>query len=188
MREKLLLHVCCAPCGSYVGPFFAEEGFEVVGIFYNPNIHPFEEYKRRWETLAEYALATGWPVLAPFSYNPLEYFAALQREEERCLSCYRMRFLTVARWGKAHGFSLWSTTLTVSPYQDVDGIIKVGKDVENEVGIPFLGVDLRHGFPESVRQAKELHLYRQKYCGCIFSKWEGVKKRLWKSLTGHGSF
>jgi predicted adenine nucleotide alpha hydrolase (AANH) superfamily ATPase len=187
VRARLLLHTCCAPCGIFVGEFFEKEGLEVVHLFYNPNIHPFAEYKRRWETLADYAFQSGRVVLAPFPYNPLEYFTAVWEGKERCVSCYRLRLLQVARWGKAHGFSLYSTTLTISPYQDVAAIERVGKEVEEEVGITFLGKDLRSGFPESMRRARELGLYRQNYCGCIFSKWEGVKKRLWKSLTGPGS-
>ncbi|MGC8778523.1 MAG: epoxyqueuosine reductase QueH, partial [Candidatus Caldatribacteriaceae bacterium] len=179
-------HTCCAPCSTYASGFFEKE-FAVVHIFYNPNIHPFEEYRRRWETLREYAWRTHREVIAPFLYNPLEYFSAISGDGERCAHCYRLRLKRVAQWGKDHGFAFFSTTLTISPYQDVEGIQRTGEEVGKALGITFLGVDLRRGFSESVRQAKELGLYRQKYCGCIFSQWEGVKKRIWKSLTGQSS-
>ncbi|MCX7667878.1 MAG: epoxyqueuosine reductase QueH [Atribacterota bacterium] len=187
MKELVLLHTCCAPCSIYVSEFFEREGFEVIHMFYNPNIHPFEEYRRRWETLSNLIWKTGRKLVAPFPYNPLEYFSIIQQEEERCPRCYRLRLTQVARWGKEHGFPLFSTTLTISPYQDVTCIQQIGEEVGNEFGVTFVGIDFRKGFAESMRRAKELNLYRQKYCGCIFSWWEGVKKGVWKSLTGQSS-
>lgn len=184
MRKEVLLHTCCAPCSIYVGEFFEKEGFEVVYMFYNPNIHPFEEYGRRWEALNDLVCQTGRKLIAPFPYNPLEYFSVIQEGEGRCPQCYRLRLAQVARWGKENNFSLFSTTLTISPYQDVACIQRIGEEVGSEFGITFLGVDFRRGFAESIQQAKNLNLYRQKYCGCIFSRWEGVKKRVWKSRTG----
>ncbi|MGQ9473446.1 MAG: epoxyqueuosine reductase QueH [Candidatus Caldatribacteriaceae bacterium] len=189
MKERLLLHTCCAPCHTVVRDFLEEQGFAVSTLFYNPNIHPFDEYKRRYETLWEYLLKIGKePPLSPFPYNPLEYFEVIKEPENRCPSCYRLRLLRVAQWGKEHGFPFFSTTLVVSPYQEVEGLLMVGKELGKEIGISFVGFDLREKFPQSVQRAKEMKLYRQNYCGCIFSWWEGVKRKIWKSLTGRGSF
>lgn len=188
MKNKLLLHTCCAPCHTVVSAFLEEQGFAVSTIFYNPNIHPFEEYQRRYETLSEYLFRAGQEFLVPFPYNPLEYFEVIKEPENRCSLCYRLRLLKVAQWGKEHGFLFFSTTLTVSPYQDVEQILKKGEEIGREIGISFVGFDLRDKFPESVQKAREMKLYRQNYCGCIFSRWEGVKRKICKSLTGQSSF
>jgi len=187
MRGKLALHTCCAPCATYVNRFFQERGFVVVNVFYNPNIHPFEEYERRRTALEEYLRKTQKTLFVPFPYDPREFFALSEGLEKRCSLCYELRLRKVAAWARKQHFSAFSTTLTISPYQDVAAILRCGEQVGEEVGIPFVGADLRSGFAESVQISKVLGLYRQKYCGCIFSLWEGVKKRIWKSLTGQKS-
>lgn len=186
MKGRLALHTCCAPCATYVNHFFKNEGFAVVNVFYNPNIHPVDEYERRRITLESYVAQIGGELRIPFPYDPREFFALSLDLTKRCRLCYALRLRRVAEWAKEQGFLAFSTTLTISPYQDVAGILEVGEQIGKEIGIPFIGVDFRSGFPESVRMAKELNLYRQKYCGCIMSYWEGVKKRIWKSLTGQG--
>ncbi|MBC7218281.1 MAG: epoxyqueuosine reductase QueH [Candidatus Caldatribacterium sp.] len=187
MKGKLALHTCCAPCATYVNRFFAEQGFEVVNVFYNPNIHPVDEYERRRVTLEEYIARVGGTLCTPFPYDPREFFALSPDLAKRCSLCYSLRLWRVALWAKERGFSAFSTTLTISPYQDVAALLEAGERIGKEAGIPFVGVDFRPHFPESVRIAKELGLYRQKYCGCIMSYWEGVKKRIWKSRTGQKS-
>lgn len=187
MKGKLALHTCCAPCATYVNRFFREQGFEVVNVFYNPNIHPLEEYERRRRNLEKYVQETGGVLRTPFPYDPREFFALSPDLEKRCVSCYHLRLRRVAEWARGEGFSFFSTTLALSPYQDVPALLARGEQIGREVGISFVGVDLRAGFPESVRLSKELGLYRQKYCGCVVSFWEGVKKSIWKSLTGRES-
>lgn len=184
MKNRLALHTCCAPCATYVNHFFREQGFSVVNVFYNPNIHPVDEYERRRTTLEAYIAREGGELHTPFPYDPREFFALSPDLARRCQLCYTLRLRRVAEWAKEQGFSAFSTTLTISPYQDVAAILEVGEHIGEVVGIPFIGRDFRSGFPESVRMAKSLGLYRQKYCGCIMSAWEGVKRRLWKSLTG----
>jgi len=184
LGDKILLHTCCAPCVTYVNEALEKEGWEVVNIFYNPNIHPFDEYARRYETLVLYLEREGKVLKAPFPYNPLEYFSLITEAENRCSKCYLLRLRKVAQWGKERGFEFFTTTLTISPYQDLSAIWEVGKQIEEELGIKFLVRDFREGFRQSVTRSRELKLYRQNYCGCIFSKYEGVKRRLWKRLTG----
>ncbi|MCD6156496.1 MAG: epoxyqueuosine reductase QueH, partial [Candidatus Atribacteria bacterium] len=116
-----------------------------------------------------------------------EFFGWIRDPEERCVRCYEMRLGRTARWARQRGYSFFATTLTISPYQKVESIFKVGEDLQEKEQVIFLKKDFRSGFAESVKISKELGLYRQNYCGCIFSKWEGVKRRVWKSLTGQGS-
>lgn len=187
MKDRLALHTCCAPCATYVNRFFESQGFEVVNVFYNPNIHPVDEYERRRITLERYVAQTGGILCTPFPYDPREFFALTSGLEKRCPLCYRLRLQRVAEWAKERAFSAFSTTLTISPYQDVAAILEVGEHIGKEVGILFVGRDFRSGFPESVQIARAMGLYRQKYCGCIMSFWEGVKKRVWKSRTGQKS-
>jgi len=187
MDNTVLLHTCCGPCATYVTNALMKEGFEVVLFFYNPNIHPFDEYVKRYESFVEYARYKGLKVETPFAYNPLEFFEWIKEPEERCVRCYEMRLGRTARWAREQGYPFFTTTLTISPYQDLENIFKVGEKVEKRERVVFLKKNFRSGFTESVKISRELGLYRQNYCGCIFSKWEGVKRRIWKSLTGPSS-
>ena len=184
MSDKVLLHTCCAPCATYVNEALEKEGWEVVNIFYNPNIHPFDEYVHRYETLVSYLEREGKVLNVPFSYNPLEYFSLITQPENRCSQCYFLRLQKVAQWGKERGFKFFTTTLTISPYQNLPAIWEVGKQIGEKWDIEFLVRDFREGFHQSVARSKNLKLYRQNYCGCIFSKYEGTKRRLEKRLTG----
>jgi len=183
--NKLLLHTCCGPCATAVNRFYEERDFAVVNFFYNPNIHPFDEYVKRLTTLEEYLASTGGVLFAPLPYNPLEYFAVVS-PDKRCESCYRLRLQKTAEWAKKWGFLFFATTLTISPYQNRVRLLEIGQEIGSLVGLQFVGEDLCSLFSQSAKKAKERGLYRQNYCGCIYSRWEGVKKRLWKSLTGQG--
>ncbi|MCX6090801.1 MAG: epoxyqueuosine reductase QueH [Candidatus Atribacteria bacterium] len=182
--NKLLLHTCCGPCATVVNPWLVQEGYEVKNFFYNPNIHPWDEYVRRYQAFFLYLEKTGTNGIVPFPYQPQDYFQALSDTTKRCLSCYSLRLRITAWYGKQHQFEYFSTTLTVSPYQDVPAIHELGKQIARETGVCFIEKDFRSFYPESVARSNNLELYRQKYCGCLFSQWEGVKKREWKSLTG----
>ncbi|MDK2897178.1 MAG: epoxyqueuosine reductase [Candidatus Atribacteria bacterium] len=160
----------------------------MVNVFYNPNIHPLDEYNRRYASFVKYLRTIQGEFVVPVGYNPLEYFSQIQDWENRCWWCYNLRLKKVALWGKENGFKYFSTTLTISPYQNVTQIWEAGKQIEQQVGIVFVDRDFRGGFPESQNLSKKENLYRQNYCGCILSKWEGVKRRIWKRLTGRKSF
>ncbi len=187
MDKRVLLHTCCGPCATYVVDALLKEGFEITLFFYNPNIHPFDEYARRYKSFVDYALYKGLKVEMPFAYNPLEFFRWIREPEERCAHCYEMRLGRTAQWARQRGYSFFATTLTISPYQKIENIFKVGENLQKKEQVVFLRKDFRSGFAESVKISRELGLYRQNYCGCIFSKWEGVKRKVWKSLTGQGS-
>ena len=173
MALKILLHICCGPCTIYPLRILKEEGHEIYGHFYNPNIHPYLEYKKRLDTLDIYAGQEGLAVMREDGY-PLEGFLRkiAFREEDRCRHCYRMRLVKTAQIAKNGCFSAFTTTLLYSRFQKHDLIRSVGEEIAGEYDIPFLYRDFREGWSEGVRISKALGLYRQPYCGCIYSEKE----------------
>jgi len=168
---RLLLHVCCGPCALYPLEVLRTEGHEVQGYFFNPNIHPYAEYVRRKETLAAYAKGEGWPVIFAKEYPVEEYFRmVVYREAERCRFCYILRLQQAARVARHGGFEAFSTTLLVSPFQKHDLIREAGESIASAYGLTFAYRDFRPGFKEAVQRSKELNMYRQKYCGCLYSE------------------
>jgi predicted adenine nucleotide alpha hydrolase (AANH) superfamily ATPase len=170
---KILLHICCAPCTIYPLRIIRGEGNEVSGLFYNPNIHPYLEYRRRLDTLTSYAVSEGLAVIREEAY-PLEAFLreVAFREEERCRYCYHVRLSHAARIAKKGRFDAFTTTLLYSRYQKHDLIREIAEGVAGTQGIPFFYKDFREGWSEGVRVSKEKGMYRQPYCGCIFSEKE----------------
>ena len=171
--NKLLLHICCGPCASYPVPFLQDQGYEVCGYFYNPNIHPFTEYQKRRQALSEYASSIDLPVIYEEEHDPAEYMRqVVHREDRRCIYCYRMRLEKTAQMAQKGGFSGFATTLGVSPYQKQELIQATGEAMAEHYGIPFLYYDFRPGYRETVKISRQLNLYRQKYCGCFYSELE----------------
>ena len=156
--SKILLHACCAPCTTFTNKWLTLHGFEVSGFFYNPNIRPPEEYDKRLKTMEQYAAAVGLKVL----YEPND----VQTEMDNCENCCRVRLRKTAQLAKELGCDFFSTTLLISPYQDHELLKTVGEQVSAELGVAFFYHDFREGFRESQQVARELKLYRQKYCGC----------------------
>jgi predicted adenine nucleotide alpha hydrolase (AANH) superfamily ATPase len=174
---RLLLHTCCAPCTIHPLAALREEGWEVAGYFYNPNIHPYREWQRRRDALSHYATQERFPVEVVEGYD-LEAFLgeALAQGSARCASCYRRRLAAVARAARAGGFDAFSTTLLVSPYQRHDEIRRSGEELARTEGVPFVYRDFRPGFRAAQAKAKQLGVYRQPYCGCIFSEREWYQR------------
>jgi epoxyqueuosine reductase len=170
---KILLHICCAPCTIYPLRILRGEGHEIFGHFYNPNIHPYLEYQRRLDTLAAYAGQEGLTVIRQDLY-PLEDFLrqVAFREEERCRYCYHLRLSHAALIAKREGFDVFTTTLLYSRYQKHDLIREIAMSVADAQGVAFLYRDFREGWSEGVRISKETGMYRQPYCGCIYSEKE----------------
>jgi predicted adenine nucleotide alpha hydrolase (AANH) superfamily ATPase len=168
---KLLLHICCAPCVVYPHQVLVEAEHEVRGFFYNPNIHPYQEFARRLATLKEYAEKTGLPVIWDETYD-LEGFLRLVafREAERCRFCYQLRLAAAARVARGGKFDAFTSTLLYSKFQNHELIRELGEAAAQEAGVPFYYDDFREGWQQGVEQSKELGLYRQQYCGCIFSE------------------
>jgi predicted adenine nucleotide alpha hydrolase (AANH) superfamily ATPase len=172
------MHVCCGPCALYPLEVLRDEGHEVHGYFFNPNIHPFSEYSRRRDTLKAYAETEAWPVIYAREYPVEEYFRLVAyRETERCRFCYLLRLKRAAGVAKRGGFDAFTTTLLVSPFQKHETIREVGEAVAGKYGIGFFYRDFRKGFKEGVKRSKELGMYRQQYCGCVYSEKERLSRK-----------
>ncbi len=167
---KVLMHMCCAPCSVYPESVLAEEGNELEGLFYNPNIHPLEEYQRRQENVRLFSQIKNMRV------NYIDDFRQKQWEDfsgetaERCAMCYALRLDKAASFAAENGFDAFTTSLLVSPYQKHELIKELAEKAAQKHGVHFLCRDFRPGFRQGQQKAKEMGLYRQKYCGCILSK------------------
>ncbi len=175
---RVLLHICCAPCAIYTVQALREEGHEVYGYFFNPNIHPYQEYLRRRDTLAQYAESINLPVIFDTGYD-LEGFLRemVFREKDRCRFCYRLRLNQAAHIAKKGKFDAVSTTLLYSKFQKHDLIADIGRETAGRRNIDFLYRDFREGWKQGIEKSKKLGMYRQQYCGCIYSE----KERFYRS-------
>ena len=169
---KLLVHTCCGPCSLTVHEGFRTQGFDVTGFFYNPNIHPYTEHKQRLDALKSLAEMIDSPNLIVSDKYDMEEFLrqVADNPSERCRHCYRMRLSETAKVAAADGFDAFSTTLSVSPYQNHEMIKDIGNEVGEAASVKFVYEDFRPTFRDGQQRAKELGLYRQKYCGCIYSE------------------
>ena len=168
---KILLHICCAPCAIFPAETLLGKGHYVHGFFYNPNIHPYQEFVKRVATLEKYAALTGLPVIWDRTYNLEEFFRAVVfREEERCRFCYHRRLKAAARVARGGKFDAFTSTLLYSKFQNHELIREMGQEVARELGLTFHYEDFRVGWAEGAAQARNLGLYKQQYCGCIFSE------------------
>ena len=179
---KLLMHTCCAPCSVYCIDSLREEGIEPTVYWFNPNIHPYTEYKARRDTLKEYTESINVKAIFEENYGLRDFCQnVIDNLESRCQDyCYPVRLEQTARFAKEHGYDTFTTTLLVSPYQKHDEIVKIGKELAKKYEIEFLYRDFRIGFREGQAKARELGLYMQKYCGCIFSEEDRYSKQIMK--------
>lgn len=187
--KKLLIHTCCAPCFSYIQKDISENGMpyngsrlevDMTSIWYNPNIQPKMEYERRKQTLIDFCNMTNCKLqiideynLHDFVSNVIQNVGPDKKYCVRCEYCYTKRLEKVFEYAKANGYDMVSTTLTISPYQKHELIQKVGNKLSEKYGIEFVYLDYRQHFWEGQHLARDLGLYRQKYCGCVFSIDEG---------------
>jgi predicted adenine nucleotide alpha hydrolase (AANH) superfamily ATPase len=170
---KVLLHTCCAPCAIYPVKTLRAEGLDVMGFFYRHNIHPYSECLKRQETLQFYADQIDLRVIFQEGYD-LEKFIqnVVYREKDRCNYCYHDRLRSTALLAKRGKFDYFSSTLLYSKYQKHEIIKSMGDSIGKSVGIPFLYEDFRTGWKEGIEASKNLDLYRQQYCGCVYSEKE----------------
>jgi predicted adenine nucleotide alpha hydrolase (AANH) superfamily ATPase len=174
---KVLLHICCGPCAIFPVLDLRAQGHDVAGFFCNPNIHPYQEYQLRRESAEEMSRQLKLPLLMEESYYPEAYFREVAfREGERCRFCYYLRLRETAALAKEKGFDGFTTTLLVSPWQNLDVIRQIGEQVGRDQGVSFFFCDWRPGYREGRQRAREMGLYSQKYCGCIFSERERFQK------------
>ncbi len=168
---NLLLHTCCAPCSVACVKELRENGVEPTAFWYNPNIHPFTEYKARKNTLIDYAKAIDLALVVEDEYGLRSFVQAVSGNiEGRCGYCYAVRLEKTAQYAARHGFDSFATTLTVSPYQNTPLIFEVGAKIGQKYGVEFVPYDFSPRFREGQTEARAAGLYMQKYCGCIFSE------------------
>lgn len=178
----LLLHSCCAPCSSYTLEYLSQY-FKITVFYYNPNIYPSEEFAKRVEE--QQRLIQALPAQYPISfiegdYDSKEFYAVtkgLEKEPEgglRCFECFRLRLEKSAILSKENGFDYFTTTLTISPLKNADKLNEIGEEMAEKHGVKFLPSDFkkRGGYQRSIQLSKVYNLYRQNYCGCIFSQRE----------------
>ncbi|HPE14424.1 MAG TPA: epoxyqueuosine reductase QueH [Bacilli bacterium] len=174
---KLLLHTCCAPCSIMCIEKLKEDNIDITSYWYNPNIHPYMEYKMRKDTLENYLRDISIPLIINDNYGLRSFIKEVYPDiTDRCGKCYYMRLKDTARFAKENNYDAFSTTLLISPYQNHELLKKVGEELSEKYEIKFLYYDFRPYFREGQDKAKELELYRQKYCGCIFSEEERYLK------------
>ena len=179
---KLLMHTCCAPCSIYCIESLREENIEPILYWYNPNIHPYLEYKARRDTLKEYAKSINVKVIFEEEYGLKEFCANVIGDlKDRCSNyCYKVRLEQTVKYAKENGYDAFTSTLFVSPYQKHEELKKICEELSIKYDIAFLYRDFRIGFREGQFKAREIGLYMQKYCGCIFSEEERYKKQIEK--------
>ena len=169
---NLLLHTCCAPCSVYCIDSLRKEGIEPVSYWFNPNIHPYIEYKTRRDTLIEYSKMENFKLIIEENYGLDDFCKNVSNDlKNRCKNyCYPVRLEQTAKFAKENGYDAFSTTLLVSPYQQHDVIKELAEQLAKKYEIDFVYRDFRVGFREGQAKARELGLYMQKYCGCVFSE------------------
>jgi len=171
--KSVLLHCCCSHCAAYTVNYWQGQGFEVSALWYNPNIHPYMEHQNRLEAMESLAKEVRLRLIITDGYDIIDYLRqVVGHESQRCRHCFRMRLLKTAVTAQQMDFSAFTTTLLISPYQKHDLLCQIGNEIAEEKGIDFLYADLRKRYSESRRLTKGLNLYRQQYCGCVYSEWE----------------
>lgn len=178
-KPKLLLHVCCAPCSSYVLEYL-NELFDITVFYYNPNISSFDEYNKRLNEekrfVKEYPFKNKIVVVNGDYDNDIfeETIKGLENEKEggaRCFKCYRLRLMESAKYAKENGFDYFTTTLTISPYKNSQVLNEIGRELSQIYGIEYLYSDFKkkNGYKRSIELSHQYNLYRQDYCGCVYS-------------------
>lgn len=180
---RILLHLCCGPCALYPVQVLRQNSHEVVGYFHNPNIHPFKEFRRRLETVKAMAAATDLPLKLDEHYGLKGFLRRVVfQEEQRCTQCYAMRLSQTAHLAAAEHYDAFSSTLLYSKYQNHHALREQGEALSDQVGVPFYYLDFRLGWQQGIDESLRMGLYRQPYCGCIYSEQERYDKQLRKSL------
>ncbi len=177
-KPALLLHACCAPCSSYVLEYLNSH-FNITLFFYNPNIYPKDEYQKRLDELKRLVLEMELDIkIIEADYEPNEFFEIskglekLPERSERCKRCYRLRLEKAAVQAQKDGYDYFCTTLSISPHKNAEWINEIGNELSDIYGIQFLPSDFKkkNGYIRSIELSRKYNLYRQNFCGCVFSK------------------
>ena len=182
---NLLLHMCCGPCSCYPVKKLRQEGIEPVGYFFNPNIHPYKEWDMRLKTAREFAAKVNMKMYDDDNYRLRDFLkralAAESVENGRCRMCYTWRLQETARFAAENGFDAFTSTLFYSIYQQHDLMKETAEHFAQVYGVDFYYEDFRPGWQEGIDISQELELYRQPYCGCIFSEEERYSRAIRKA-------
>ncbi len=190
---RILVHMCCGPCSIYTIKTILKEKAQVFGFFHNPNIHPYSEFKLRLAAVKKLAALLSIEVIYDEEYRPMAFIKGMKAsldpgdhggpgsgkppEGPRCVYCYSERLEATARAAKANGFDAFSSSLLYSKYQNHEEIKRLGTGFAEKYGVDFYYEDFRPGWQSGIGQSREMGLYRQKYCGCIYSKMERYSKK-----------
>jgi len=171
--SKIIVHACCAHCTAYTIEHFRQTGAEVTALWYNPNIHPYMEHQSRLSAMQSLSEKMGFPLIVIPGYDFIAYLrAAAHHESTRCEYCFRQRLHKAADVTMELGADGFATSLLISPHQNHELIKKVGEGIAAQTGAHFFYADLRKRYSDSRHLTKPLDLYRQQYCGCIYSEYE----------------
>ncbi len=215
---RILVHICCGPCGITVLQRLRDQGHELAGLFFNPNIQPLAEYMRRREGAAQAAERLGIPLLfadalpedeqrwadpwlpkneaseqagaesLPRAADPVPWLRAVAgREQDRCLFCWRIRLRKTAELAAARGFAGFTSSLLYSRYQKHEIIHELGLSIAGESDLAFLYEDFRTSWQEGIRLSKEWGIYRQQYCGCLFSEYDRYRRDFARARGANGN-
>ena len=185
--ESVLLHSCCAPCSVHCVDALRAEGIEPTSLWFNPNIHPYQEYKARRDTLIAYGESVDLEVRVLDDYGLRAFVRAVADDiDRRCAHCYAIRLGTAAKYAAEHGFRAFTSSLLISPYQNHELLRQTGEEMGRKYGVEFLYRDFRPGFRAGQAKARALGLYMQKYCGCVFSEEERFQKQIQKDRERFG--
>ena len=182
---NLLLHMCCGPCSCYPVKVLREQGMEPTGYFFNPNIHPYKEWDMRLKAAEEFAARSEMKIITDKHYMLRDFLrralAAEQVENGRCRMCYTWRLEETARYAAENGFDAFTSTLFYSIYQQHELMKETAEHFAKVYGVKFHYEDFRPGWQEGIDMSVEMGLYRQPYCGCIFSEEERYSRELRKA-------
>lgn len=214
---RILVHICCGPCGITVLQRLRDQGHDLAGLFFNPNIHPLAEYLRRREGAAQVTDRLGIPLMfadvlpeaeqrwndswlpdageaplpetenLPPAADPVPWLRAVAgREKERCPFCWRVRLQKTAELALTQGFIGFTSSLLYSRYQKHEVIRDLGAVIARESGLSFVYEDFRSSWQEGIRLSKEWGIYRQQYCGCLFSEYDRYRRDFARARGAHG--
>lgn len=179
MSTTILLHACCGPCMIIPAAQIAAEGLQYSAYFFNPNIHPYQEFRQRRDTLAEFCELENIPVHIHEKYGLTEFLREIVfHEKRRCALCYAIRLEATATFAVKNNYNAFSTTLLYSRYQNHEMIKEICVNLAEKYNIMFYYRDFRAGWSEGIRLSKERQMYRQSYCGCIYSEQERYDKSI----------
>lgn len=176
-QSKILVHTCCAPCSTYSFEKLINDAYDITGYFYNPNLHPESEHDKRLDELVKYAEKRKYSLITEIEpasvwFDSVKGFEQDKEGGKRCESCFEMRLEKTALFAKHNGFDGFTTVLTISPHKNSSVINEIGKKIAEKHGIIFIEENFKkkEGFKKSLKLSDEYGLYRQNYCGCVYSQ------------------